>query len=205
MHELAAVQADIRSCTSCFPDGGNRPVAYGPAEAKAMVIGQAPSLTDAQTGRAFSGPGGRRLRDWFQRAGLQDEDVYLSALTKCYPGPSRNGKGDRTPSRREISSCRQHLLRELSILQPRIILLVGGMAIREFLGAGPLAGFVGGSFDACRVDPFSSALTHAASARIVPLPHCSGASLWLNDTDHRELLDRALAHVAELLTDADHE
>ncbi len=200
MRPVAEVQAEVRACRLCFPEGGNRPVAAGPADAVAMVIGQAPSLTDSQSGRAFSGPGGKRLREWFARAGLPERDVYLSALTKCYPGPSASGKGDRAPSRQEVLNCRPHLLGEVEALQPRIVLLVGGMAIREFLGRGPLSDHVGMAFRASEHEPFATLLAGPEHRWIVPLPHCSGASLWLNRPEHRALLDRALGLIASMRT-----
>ena len=162
-----------------------------------MIIGQAPSRTDERTGKMFSGPGGKRLREWLRRAGISETDVYFSALTRCYPGPSRSGKGDRAPTRQEIRNCRPHLLEELSALQPKRILLVGGMAVREFLGPGPLAQHVGKLIAADRVPPFSEQLRRPERTLLAPLPHCSGASLWLNKPEHRTLLDRALQALAD--------
>lgn len=187
MRTLETLHEEIRDCRKCFPEGGNRPVVSPIVRSKAVVIGQAPSLTDSRTGRPFSGPGGKRLMDWMRRAGLDESDIYFSALTKCYPGRSPSGKGDRTPNRIELANCRPHLSAELDSLKPRLILLVGGMAIREFLDNRPLKEVVG------KVFPLFNSWA-------VPLPHCSGASLWLNDSHHQALLERAIQQMRHLLT-----
>jgi uracil-DNA glycosylase len=159
-----------------------------------MIVGQAPSLTDSETGRTFSGPGGKRLRQWLADAGVPEDDVSFSALTKCYPGRSASGKGDRVPSRAEIAACRGFLEREIHVLAPRILLLVGGLAITQFLGRSPLADVVGNAYTGAHV----KTLGIAPSVSIVPLPHCSGTSLWLNRPEHRELLGTAVARLREL-------
>jgi len=165
-----------------------------------MVIGQAPSRTDAQTGRPFSGPGGARLRAWLQQAGIEENEVYYSALTKCYPGAGSNGKGDRPPTREERAHCRPFLVDEVALVSPELILLVGALAIREFLGAGALASFIGKAYPigaSRRLVALFGGKTRAQWA--VPLPHCSGASLWLNDPDHQTLLNRALEQIRTIL------
>jgi uracil-DNA glycosylase family 4 len=194
LSDLLALAEEINGCSACFPDGGNRPVFVHAPGSRVMIVGQAPSLTDSETGRTFSGPGGKRLRQWLADAGVPEEDVSFSALTKCYPGRSASGKGDRVPSRGEILACRGFLEREIRVLDPAILLLVGGLAIAEFLGRAPLADVVGKAFDGtsvkmCRVAP---------SVSVVPLPHCSGASLWLNRPEHRDLLDVAIDRIREL-------
>jgi uracil-DNA glycosylase len=142
----------------------------------------------------FCGPAGRRLMAWMQKAGFIAESgppteadfrarVYFSAMTKCYPGPGTHG--DRRPSREELALCRPYLEEPLRLLEPRLVILVGGMAIEAFLGKRSLEEVVGEVF-----------LENGRPC--VPLPHPSGASLWLNDPAHLAQLDRALAHLARL-------
>ena len=73
---------------------------------------------------------------------------------------------------------------ELSLLRPKVVLLVGQMAMTRFLGPGRLEERVGRTFGERPV--------------LVPLPHPSGQSRWLNDQSNRDRLSHALAHVAEL-------
>src|SRR5260370_9140812 len=111
-----------------------------------MLVGQAPGRVAVERGLPFSGPGGRVLQSWLVRAGFAADDfrqqVYLTSLTKCDPGRNPHG-GDRKPSPAELALCRPFLLRELALVRPRIILLVGGMAIEAFLGNGRLEAVVG--------------------------------------------------------------
>ena len=113
-----------------------------------------------------------------------DEDhlPYRTAITKCSPGKSPTGSGDRRPSPAEIALCTPWLDAELALLRPRVILLLGGLAIDRFWGKVPLEAAVGRS----RV---RDGVTY------IPLPHPSGASRWLNDPAHRELLRKGLALV----------
>ena len=87
---------------------------------------------------------------------------------------------DRRPSPAEVDLCAPWLEAELELLQPPILVLLGTMAIDRFWGRAPLDAAVGRSRkDGDRV--------------LIPLPHPSGASRWLNDPEHRALLRRGLA------------
>jgi uracil-DNA glycosylase len=126
------------------------------------------------------------------QAGWQEPDFrstqYLSAVTKCYPGKGKGGKGDRVPTRSEQKLCAPFLERELALVRPRLVLPVGGLAVRRFLGsrARRLADVVGAVFELEK------------GRWIVPLPHPSGASLWLNRPENRERVDRALGQIRRL-------
>lgn len=120
---------------------------------------------------------------WFERAGLSRGEVYLSALCRCFPGKAKGG-GDLAPSRAMISNCRPHLLRELGLLRPKVVVPVGGLAIKELLGTTRLSEAVG---EAVKRDGIV----------FVPLPHPSGASTWLNARKNKERLARALTALKE--------
>ena len=191
--QAADLCARMRACRRCVEEGypiSPGAVFSGPITAQLMVVGQAPGVTEVQVGRPFNGSAGRRLFSWLAEAGWK-EDVfratqYMTAVTKCYPGKSGSGKGDRAPSRVEQKLCAPFLEQELSLVQPRVIVPVGSMAVRRFLGAVSLAQVVG------------QVLTDEAGRQIVPLPHPSGASLWLNQPENRERVTRALAALGEL-------
>ncbi|MDP9380859.1 MAG: uracil-DNA glycosylase family protein [Chloroflexota bacterium] len=185
--ELQRLHSEVLACRKCALAGHlweAHPVAGGWATAQVMVIGQAPGVRSMVHGAHFKGPGGRLLREWIARGGIphedQERDVYLSSLTRCYPGPApRGGAGDRKPSPAEIALCEPYLTRELELLDPCLVILVGGMAIERFLGKGPLRERVG-------------TLIEAHGRHWLPLPHPSGVSRWLNDPDHKRLVDKAL-------------
>jgi uracil-DNA glycosylase family 4 len=162
------------------------------AEPRIMLIGQAPGQVTDRKGYHFAGPAGTFLDHWLDRAGFPSgyfrQHVYLTSLTRCFPGKSPGGHGDRPPSRPEIALCRRFLEREFALVQPRVVLLVGKMAIDAFLGQRPLVDTVGRMFE------------HDGRV-LVPLPHASGVSRWLNAPAHRALLDQALAELSRLRTE----
>src|SRR5207247_10161578 len=108
-------------------------------------VGQAAGRMEQERGLPFIGPSGRRLMAWAGRAGFTEQEFrekcYFSAITKCYPGAA--SKGDRRPTPREIALCRPHLLAPLPLLDPKVVLLIGQMAIEAFLEPRPPQGRVG--------------------------------------------------------------
>jgi uracil-DNA glycosylase len=173
----------VRACSLCFPSGSNAPVVDEPKQTGILLVGQAPGSTEVTTRLPFTGPAGRRLMGWFERAGLSRAEVYLSALCRCFPGKAKGG-GDLAPSRTMISNCRPHLSRELELLRPKVVVPVGGLAIKELLGVTRLSEAVGETIG-------------RSGLIFVPLPHPSGASTWLNAPENKERLARALAALKE--------
>lgn len=190
---LAALGDEVVACRACEVAGylprANpiRPPAL--AAPRVILIGQAPGAITDRKGYHFAGPAGRFLSEWLDRAGFPPgyfrAYVYLTSLTRCYPGKSRSGNGDRPPSRAEVALCRHFLDRELALIQPDLVLLVGKMAIETFLGRRSLTETVGRVFDVDGV-PY------------LPLPHASGVSRWLNSATNRALLDNALHELSRL-------
>jgi uracil-DNA glycosylase len=122
------------------------------------------------------------------RAGFASPDefrnlTYIAALMRCFPGRNAKGTGDRRPPPAAVANCTHWLDAELRILKPRALFLVGQMAINRFLGPGPLDSRVGKSF--------------GEKPLMVPLPHPSGQSRWLNDPANRERLSAALALISD--------
>jgi uracil-DNA glycosylase len=161
-----------------------------------MVVGQAPAQVETgQQGQPFGlRRRGRRslLWDWLAQAGWTEEAFraahYISAITKCYPGKSSSGKGDRVPTATERELCRPWREQELAIIQPQIIIPIGRIAIEQFLPAlkgQPLESIIGQFFD-------------REGIAIVPLPHPSGVSRWLNSPQNRAKVDQALARLRSL-------
>jgi uracil-DNA glycosylase len=154
-----------------------------------MIVGQAPGVTEAEARRPFNGSSGRRLFRWLAEAGWEEDEFratqYMTAVTKCYPGKSAGGKGDRVPTRAEQKLCAPFLERELMLVRPHILVPVGGLSIRRFLGQVRLTDVVG-------------ELVEKDGSFIVPLPHPSGASLWLNREQNRRQVEQAIAHLRRL-------
>jgi uracil-DNA glycosylase family 4 len=196
---LNAVQQEIAACTLCVAAGfipHAHPIFHGHAGQRLMVVGQAPGPTAAERPLPYSGASGKALQGWLARAGFTDgalhRDFYLTSITKCFPGPARHGgKGDRPPSAAEIARCAPHLDREIALVRPEIVLALGRLATERLDPTArrlPLAELVGTLRPAERAG-------HAFF--VLPLPHPSGVSRWLNDPVNRARLDLALKTLGE--------
>ncbi|MFN2220526.1 MAG: uracil-DNA glycosylase family protein [Anaerolineae bacterium] len=185
--EWEALQAEMRACRRCLDAGyeiAPGAVFSGPASARLMLVGQAPGVTEAQVKRPFNASSGTRLFQWLAEAGLEEADFrrrnYMTAVTKCYPGKHPSGKGDRKPSRAEQQLCRPFLERELALVQPRVILAVGGLAIETLLNK------------KLRLNEAVGRVFEVGGRYVLPLPHPSGASLWPNRAENQALIQQAL-------------
>src|ERR1700687_3987724 len=193
---LARLHRDILGCTRCVAAGylaAAAPVLSGYADNRMMLIGQAPGAVEAVRRLPFQGRSRQALMAWMVRAGFASEDqvrrrVYMTSITKCFPGKGVGG-GDRRRSRAEVDLCRSHLDRQLALIRPDLLIVVGGLAHERFLPGRPLGYLVSRVFDLSGQEV--STRTQARPV-LLPLPHPSGASSWLNVPENRGLLERRL-------------
>ena len=204
---LAALHARMLACTRCV-DAGHLAAAGvvlpDPVPSRVVLVGQAPGQVEVSVRRPFSGRSGRQLFRWLAQAGCGDEAaarraVYLTSVTKCFPGPARSGGGDRRPLPAEIALCAPFLDEQLRWLRPRLILAVGQLALARFLPGRPLEQLVGRCFDGTGAEMGWPPPAGGPRPWILPLPHPSGASRWLNQAGNRELLALALERLRALL------
>lgn len=190
---LVALNAEIRDCRACHAAGHldeveSVPIARDPEPdapaPRILLVGQAPGLRATITDRPFAGAAGNRLRDWFEAGGVPREDfwrkIHFTAVTRCYPGRLPGAKGDRVPSPAEQALCRPWLDAVVAATRPRVVLLVGLLAVRTFIGpVKSLAAVVGEA-------------TERDGVLYVPLPHPSGVSRWLNEPANVQAVARAM-------------
>ncbi|MFI5269040.1 MAG: uracil-DNA glycosylase family protein, partial [Chloroflexota bacterium] len=167
MSQITELHAEIRACRACvsggfiseaapvatreyaFEDELSRAAYAGPRGAgRIMLIGQAPGVLEAVAREHFVGRAGRVLFRWLERIGLDEttfrRHVYVTAVTKCFPGKSATaGGGDRRPSPAEIRLCRPFLDRQITLVDPKLIALTGKMALDLYLRGRPLDALVG--------------------------------------------------------------
>ncbi len=193
---LAALHREVAGCVRCVGAGFipvAHPIFHGAVGNRLMVVGQAPAVLAHERPLPYTGATGKTLQAWLRTAGFDagalHERCYLTSLTKCFPGTSASGKGDRAPSGAEIGLCRGHLERELALVRPEVVLALGRLAATELAGPAPLAELVGTVREAER---------GGHRFLVLPLPHPSGVSRWLNDPANRARHQRALALLAEL-------
>ena len=150
---------------------------------RAYLFGQAPGVVEGEERRPWRGRAGRTLRRWLQ---LEEDEFYATfycaSVTRCYPGKAPSGRGDRTPAPQEQELCSFWREWELRLIRPRLIVPVGGLAVRRLLGLKSVTECVGVRYE-------------RDGAIAIPLPHPSGASGWLNDPANRARLGKALTHV----------
>lgn len=183
---LERLQEELRRCRLCVDAGypvASLPVVPALAGQCAYLFGLAPGLHEGEQGRPWRGRAGATLRRWLR----MDEDAfyaafYCASVTRCYPGRAAGGRGDRTATAAERALCRRWYEREREFLQPQLVVTVGALALRTALGVTSLSEAVGKSY-------------LEDGAIVVPLPHPSGASGWLNDRRNRARLGKALTHV----------
>lgn len=194
---LAALQAAIRACRRCAFAHAPTPVVEGGPGSRIMIVGQAPGKTEDRVGRPWWGPAGKRLTAWMvDGVGFADAEafrrqVYFAAMARCFPGPAPGGRGDARPGPATLAACGEHLEAEVRLLAPRVLVLVGRMAIDAFLdGDRPLDALVG------RLWPGA---VGGREVLLCPLPHPSGASTWLNDAGHRAQLAEGLRALGDVI------
>ena len=179
--------AEMRACRLCVEAGYDvtpPAVVAGSAQAKIMTIGQAPGITEAETGRPFNAGSGQRLFKWLDEAGIEENwfrtSQYMTVVTKCYPGRATGGGGDRVPSRAEQKLCRPFLDRELALIAPELIIPIGRLAISLFYPK------------KLKLTQIIGTEKQVAGSWVVPLPHSSGASRWHQIQENRQLIARAV-------------
>jgi uracil-DNA glycosylase len=187
------LNARLRACRKCHLAGHldeteSVPIARDPDPdapvPRILLLGQAPGLRATIQDRPFAGIAGDKLRAWFERGGIPRSEFYrrihFAAVTRCYPGRLAGARGDRVPSPPEQALCRPWLDELIDVLRPQIVLLVGSLAIRTFLGPfRSLSDVVGTA-------------TTRDGVHYLPLPHPSGVSRWLNEPANVAAVDRAM-------------
>jgi uracil-DNA glycosylase len=190
---LAELQARMRTCRLCLQAGYDiypRAIFSGQAGASIMLIGQAPGITEKEAGRPFNAGSGTRLFKWLGEAGIQEywfrSSQYMTAVTKCYPGRSASGSGDRVPSRAEQRMCRPYLDQEIELVNPSLIIPVGRLAIGLFFSS------------ELSLDQIIGKQTQVDGRHVIPLPHPSGASRWHQSASNQALISQAMALIREI-------
>lgn len=164
----------------------------GVADARVILVGQAPGPRETDCHRPFAYTAGHRMFEWFESIGWSEKEfrdtVHICAVIRCFPGRTPDGRSDRSPKRSEIENCSSWLDAEIEMLEPELVIAVGKLAIEQFIGKTNLNEVVGQSLRAVRA---------AKEFDLIPLPHPSGRSTWLNQPEHREMLERALELIGE--------
>lgn len=139
------LQQSIAGCRACGLCAERKQAVAGAGDTKAgwLFIGEGPGVEEDARGEPFVGPAGKLLDAMLAAIDLQrDENVYITNAVKCRP------PGNRTPEAAEISACLPYLKRQIALLQPKVIVLLGRVAAHAVLGEeGTLSSLRGQTFN----------------------------------------------------------
>ncbi len=130
LEPLDSVRDVAESCVRCPLHETRNRVVFGEGDpsARLVCVGEAPGANEDETGRPFVGRAGRLLDRLLLSAGFPRESVYICNVLKCRP------PGNRDPLPEEIETCSPFLLRQLDLIDPRVVVAFGTFAARTLLG-----------------------------------------------------------------------
>jgi len=127
---LEEVEAEARQCVECRLHETRNSVVFGVGDpdARLMFIGEGPGRDEDLQGEPFVGRAGQLLNKIIQAIDRRREDVYICNTVKCRPPQNRNPRDD------ELETCHHFLLRQVALVQPEVIVLLGRVAVEAVLG-----------------------------------------------------------------------
>lgn len=126
-----ALKSAVRDCTACGLRAGCTQTVFGAGDQKAqwLLVGEAPGQEEDRQGEPFVGQAGKLLDAMLASIQLKrGQNVYIANVLKCRP------PGNRNPAPEEVAKCSPHLLRQVALLQPKLILAMGRFAVQALLG-----------------------------------------------------------------------
>lgn len=170
----------IKKCKKCSHLKNYKPIFSPIINTQVLIIGQAPGKKENELSSPFVGPAGKKLFFWFQKIGLPEEEIrknfYITQVIKCYLGSNR------MPKAQELKNCLPYLYSEIEFLKPKLIIPIGILAIKAILGEKKIEEVIGKTFK-------------LKNSIVIPLPHPSGANVWLNKKENQRKLKKALKEI----------
>ncbi|MDQ3320873.1 MAG: uracil-DNA glycosylase [Acidobacteriota bacterium] len=126
---IEEIRADIGNCTRCPLWEGRTKIVHseGNLKARLIFVGEAPGANEDAEGRPFVGRAGQLLNKIIEGIGMKREDVFIGNVNRCRP------PGNRTPTLPEAHTCRPFLWREIAVVRPKIIVVMGNTATQNLL------------------------------------------------------------------------
>lgn len=124
------IHAEIGDCTRCPLHEGRTHVVHteGNRKARLMFVGEAPGADEDAQARPFVGRAGQLLTKIIEAIGMKREEVLIGNVNRCRP------PGNRAPMPDEAATCKPYLLREIAVVQPEVIVVLGNTAMKNLLG-----------------------------------------------------------------------
>ena len=126
---LKLIREDLGDCTRCKLHKGRTKIVFGIGNPRAelMFVGEGPGADEDAQGEPFVGRAGQLLNNMIKAMGLRREDVYIANIVKCRP------PGNRQPERDEAETCSPFLMRQISVIKPRVLVALGATAAKNLL------------------------------------------------------------------------
>jgi uracil-DNA glycosylase len=134
---LTAIRERVHSCTKCEHLACSRTqtvFGVGNPDADLMFIGEAPGVDEDQQGEPFVGRAGQLLTRIIKAMNFARENVYIANILKCRPDTPPGSFGNRPPTPIEMQTCRPYLVEQIEIIQPRVLVALGAVAVEGLLG-----------------------------------------------------------------------
>ena len=127
---LEDLENSIKGCNKCKLCNSRNNIVFGVGNknAKIMFIGEGPGADEDAQGIPFVGKAGQLMNKAFEGIGLKRDDVYIANIVKCRPPQNRN------PEKDEVEACINYLRNQVMIIKPKIIVLLGNVALKNILG-----------------------------------------------------------------------
>src|SRR5207302_591194 len=135
--KLAAVQERVSVCTKCPNLASSRTqtvFGVGNPDAEIMFVGEAPGADEDAQGEPFVGRAGQLLTKIIKAMGFAREEVYIANILKCRPDTPGSKFGNRPPTPKEMQTCRPYLMEQIDIIQPKVLVALGAVAVEGLLG-----------------------------------------------------------------------
>ena len=179
-----SLQSICKSCTKCalHKERKNVVVGHGPVPCNVMIIGEGPGQQEDEQAIPFIGRSGQLLTKILESAGInRNNETFITNTVKCRPPKNR------TPLSSEIKACKPYLVRQIQLVQPRIIILLGSPSLKTILEEQLAISKVRGKWYTTRVNYMKEPL------QIMPMFHPSyllrnpskekGKPVWLTSQD----------------------
>lgn len=127
---LEKIASEVIGCPLCKLSRSRRNAVPGDGQlsSKIMFVGEAPGKNEDEQGKPFVGAAGMILNQALEKVGIKRAEVFITNVVKCRP------PGNRVPENDERSICRQYLDRQISLIAPKIICILGSTAYSSILG-----------------------------------------------------------------------
>ena len=140
--ELKRIADEIKNCKECKLNKTGLVVpGEGHPNAKIVFVGEAPGYQESRTGKPFIGRSGQFLSQLLDEISLDRKDVFITSPVKYYPvklntkkSKRSRDKSGRAPTEKEINHGKIHLLKQLEVIKPQMIVLLGRVATKALIG-----------------------------------------------------------------------